>query len=440
MQKKLIALAIAGLASGAAFAQNNVTIYGVADVGVEVGNYGDGAKFRVQSGQSAGSRLGFKGEEALGNGLSAIWTAEMGIAFDNGQLTSHTTNTGASSLTGSGNVLAANGGTNTQQISNSVFQRQIFAGLKSAQFGQVTFGRQYTPGFYVKAKADTFGLGMGGTANNAWANLGAFGADRLENEVQYLTPTFAGFTAGVGFSSGNEVYNNGAALGVANRDNRVTDNSKKDGRTWGALAMYSGYGLDVGFAYHDITGQVGAGTIGQAVNAQAAGGIDINYISPANDNARIKGWILGGNYDVMGYAKVFAGYASSKATRSGTNNLLDGNNLARGDVWNLGVKVPFGAHSVGAQYSRWNDKMTKNTDYSLWGVGYEYAMSKRTALYAGYAHASNKNQGTGTINTATNTGMVLTENTTSQTQAVTGINQFGGVSPWTVNVGMRHSF
>lgn len=33
MQKKLIALAIAAAASGAAFAQTNVTIYGIADVG-----------------------------------------------------------------------------------------------------------------------------------------------------------------------------------------------------------------------------------------------------------------------------------------------------------------------------------------------------------------------------------------------------------------------
>jgi predicted porin len=33
MQKKLIALAVASLASGAAFAQTNVTIYGIADAG-----------------------------------------------------------------------------------------------------------------------------------------------------------------------------------------------------------------------------------------------------------------------------------------------------------------------------------------------------------------------------------------------------------------------
>ena len=33
MQKKVIALAVAALASSAAFAQTNVTIYGVVDVG-----------------------------------------------------------------------------------------------------------------------------------------------------------------------------------------------------------------------------------------------------------------------------------------------------------------------------------------------------------------------------------------------------------------------
>ena len=33
MQKKIIALAVAGLVSGAAFAQSNVTIYGAVDMG-----------------------------------------------------------------------------------------------------------------------------------------------------------------------------------------------------------------------------------------------------------------------------------------------------------------------------------------------------------------------------------------------------------------------
>ena len=41
MQKKLIALAVAGLVSAPAFAQSNVTIYGVADAAVGFGGHGD---------------------------------------------------------------------------------------------------------------------------------------------------------------------------------------------------------------------------------------------------------------------------------------------------------------------------------------------------------------------------------------------------------------
>jgi hypothetical protein len=83
MQKKLIALAVASLASGAAFAQTNVTMYGIADAGY-VWSQGDALvtgtnKFSgIQSGLLSGSRLGFKGEEALGNGLKAIFTLEYG--------------------------------------------------------------------------------------------------------------------------------------------------------------------------------------------------------------------------------------------------------------------------------------------------------------------------------------------------------------------------
>ena len=41
MQKKLIALAVAGLVSAPAFAQSNVTIYGVADAGLAYGDHGE---------------------------------------------------------------------------------------------------------------------------------------------------------------------------------------------------------------------------------------------------------------------------------------------------------------------------------------------------------------------------------------------------------------
>ena len=85
MQKNLIALAVAGLAALPAFAQSNVTIYGLVDMGYKWS--GDNMDDRVSSrsaldsGMSAGSRLGFKGTEDLGNGMKAGFVLEQGKRF-----------------------------------------------------------------------------------------------------------------------------------------------------------------------------------------------------------------------------------------------------------------------------------------------------------------------------------------------------------------------
>ena len=58
MQKKLIALAVAGLVSAPAFAQSNVTIYGVADAAIGIGEHGDNDFQGVVNGILSGSRIG----------------------------------------------------------------------------------------------------------------------------------------------------------------------------------------------------------------------------------------------------------------------------------------------------------------------------------------------------------------------------------------------
>jgi predicted porin len=127
MQKKLIALAVASLASGAALAQTNVTIYGVVDAGYvySSGSAGPGMGTNtfsgIASGIAAGPRLGFKGEEALGNGLKACIHARVRLNPDL---------TAASVTTADGSLNA----------------RQQFVGLAS-KLGTVALGRQYAPGF-----------------------------------------------------------------------------------------------------------------------------------------------------------------------------------------------------------------------------------------------------------------------------------------------------
>jgi len=406
MQKKIIALAVAGLVSGAAFAQSNVTIYGVADVGVswENSKSGAGSQFRVQSGQSAGSRLGFKGEEALGNGLKALWTLEMGLDIANGESTCHSTNTLACANTTTNNGAPAGANVHGTTNNQSIFQRQAFAGLSSATLGTATFGRQYTPGFAVKAKADAFGMGTAATLNNTGALLAGVGVDRLDNSVAYTTPTWSGFSGQLVYSSGIENNVNGF----------VSDTTtEKAGKAWAGLLSYQGYGFDLGLAYHDVYGTTGS-------NATVSG---ITYAGTTTQAAKSRGYLLGGNYDFK-VAKVFASYGSAKTTQDGATSTTDGDTKAKGNQYSIGVKVPFGAHSIAAQYSRYNDKLSVDRDFTVYGVGYEYAMSKRTALYAAYAHGTNKNQGTSRLNSATNTGLSPTASN----------------DPNALQVGLRHSF
>ena len=68
-----------------------LSIYGIADAGVEAGDYGKGTKTRVQSGLGSASRLGFRGQREFGDGLSAYFQLEAGVSIDNGQNTGHFT-------------------------------------------------------------------------------------------------------------------------------------------------------------------------------------------------------------------------------------------------------------------------------------------------------------------------------------------------------------
>lgn len=80
MQKQLIALAVLGALSAPAFAaDNSVTLYGRVDMAVSANDDGKTNRFMVDN---YSSRIGFKGSEDLGDGLSAVWQIETGIAPD----------------------------------------------------------------------------------------------------------------------------------------------------------------------------------------------------------------------------------------------------------------------------------------------------------------------------------------------------------------------
>ncbi len=111
MKKSLIALAIAAAAPAAFAATSNVDVYGVMKVSV------DKADNAVLNLVDQGSRIGFKGSEDLGGGMSAFWQIESQVD------------------------IAAGSTASTSPFNR---QRNTFAGVKGA-FGTVLFGTHDTP-------------------------------------------------------------------------------------------------------------------------------------------------------------------------------------------------------------------------------------------------------------------------------------------------------
>lgn len=83
MKKTFVALGVLAIA-GAASAQSSVTLFGVFDVAVAYGHGSIANRTQLISAGFNGSRVGFRGIEDLGGGLSASFWLEAGIAADSG--------------------------------------------------------------------------------------------------------------------------------------------------------------------------------------------------------------------------------------------------------------------------------------------------------------------------------------------------------------------
>ena len=105
MKKSLIALAVLA-ASGAAMAQSSVTLFGVVDATYAYGSGSVSNKSQLTNSGYNSSRLGFRGVEDLGGGMSASFWLEAGLNNDNG--TGGVTNTNNQAATSTGGGLTFN--------------------------------------------------------------------------------------------------------------------------------------------------------------------------------------------------------------------------------------------------------------------------------------------------------------------------------------------
>lgn len=160
MKKIYSAAILLGACAASAQAQSNVTVYGVVDLG-----------FAKTTGQTLverenhASRLGLRGTEDLGGGLSAIFNLESEILADTG---------------------AQKG---------NLFERQANVGLRGA-FGTAYLGRTKNLLDGAQGRVEPFAAdGVVGKVDEAMMR-GGVGVSRVSNSLTYNSPSFGGLVLG----------------------------------------------------------------------------------------------------------------------------------------------------------------------------------------------------------------------------------------------------
>jgi predicted porin len=350
-RKTTVSLALLALFCGGALAQQNATVYGIIDVGVQWNKQYASTTNRqeslwsIDSGYQSGSRFGLRGSEPLGGTFAAIYQLEGGFDVSTGQSTQ--------------------GGT--------LFGRQAWAGLQGS-LGQLVAGRLATPSsgtgsFDMWAPIDPFAAGFG--VNQSGSTFVAANALRQDNAVLYVTPMLGGLKGAAGYSfnrSGSETApqdSNSSAINLA--------------ASYSAGAFYAVLTYDI-LGYPD----------GGSANANA-GYPDEKLLQ------------LGATLDlkVVKLHGAWADQSNISAVRAGVS-IAPPNGIVAYDnqAWMAGVSLPVGRGSLMASYQYANASNVGyiggsgpanfEPDYTVWGLAYTYSMSLRTNVYLGYGQVSAK--------------------------------------------------
>jgi len=378
MQKKIVALAVAGL-STAAFAQTNVTIYGVADVsgqGISMSNVKDG-NINANTGggnvfalQSNSSLLGFKGTEDLGNGLKALFQYETGINLT-GTNTSANGNHPGAVAPGNGALLGG--------------MRDSFLGVNS-KYGTVQAGYLSTP---FRASLVSFAVEPGATGSMTiekqmgsqrygFANT-TFSSAFRATAIAYAMPTLYGFDASIAYTgSNNNGANNSASLG-GNSGEGVSATTAAPQSAWGLNLGWTGYGVNIKGAFQQANNNFGA-TASPNFNAPNQIGDYTSYLVGA-----IYTGIPGLKASTV-YARNTLGTNGPSALTTGGAGKITNNQLYAGVAYRMGNWEP----SVSATWaSDMDGSSVQQLGSRQWQLRTGYYLSKRTQVYGLISNLNN---------------------------------------------------
>jgi predicted porin len=371
MNKKLVAVAVAGLLAAplAAQAQTaNVTLYGRLNLTMEAVS-GEQAQstingpaanvnrtlYRVSSNSS---RLGVRGSESLGGGLAAIFQIESNVSAD----------TGGGLLGTRETFVGLQGSWGTVKIGNFL-----------APYDDIhpIFGNVPTLTTSILSTASLWAQGSQGIGNGGFDN-------RLGNSIRYDSPRIAGFLGSVQISTADAGLGQGG-IGNITDQTQLTAASQRHAYILSTGGFYANGPFQAGMAYelHE--------------KVRGPGLSDWAFSVAANWNFGIVK--IGGVYERLNYDATY-----------GPTNIASGD-LTR-NFWAISATAPIGPGELYAQYGDAGDGSAScksivngaacinanrigqlggggGTGASNWSISYTYALSKRTLSYVGFVQTRN---------------------------------------------------
>ncbi|WP_322103736.1 porin [Paraburkholderia sp. J41] len=335
--------AVLAAASSSAFAQSSVQLYGQVDEWVGATRFpGSQTAWNVGGGGMSTSYWGLKGSEDLGGGYKAIFTLESFFRAQNGNYGRFTGDT--------------------------FFARNAYVGLESP-YGTLTAGRLTTQLFVSTILFNPFidsytfspmvyhvYLGLS-TFPTYTTDQGVIGDSGWNNAVQYSTPNFNGLSGSAMYAFGNQAGENGQ-------------------KKWSVQALYFHGPFAATAVYQYVNFNNTPGDIGSIVSGDATVvGIKSQGVAQ-----------VGLSYDLK-YVKFFGQYMYTANWEDiGSFHV----NTAQG-----GVSVPVGPGTAMASYAYSRDTGGLNQTHQTAAIGYDYALSKRTDLYAAYMYDHYDNMSSG---------------------------------------------
>lgn len=334
MKKTLVALAVA--AAAVAGSANAAVVY--ENDGAKVELSGSFRAFLGKVGDERGdlknddSRITLKGSQDLGNGLSAFVGYEIRFEDKDGPFNHPTADSDFGSLT----------------------TRHLYAGIKHADVGALSFGRQATNADDVLQDATYFRSGeYGGTLTT-----------RSDKSVKFRSAEWNGFSFGADYLFGHS-------------DKNINPVYDDDGKV---IAQYkNGYGL-AAFYHYDIAENHGL--------EFAAGYTQDNYdglVATTESALKKKGWLLHGSYT---YGPVYFALNYGQYKNAYDNNVVTtADNKGRYAM--IDARYQFSEPS--ALFAQWErkDKRKDGQDVTAeiknrYQVGVDYKLHKNVITYAMY--------------------------------------------------------